>query len=309
MKKLLCVILGALLLAGCGKSQPEAASVETTQAAVTPEPTPEGVYVLQEQIYYDAKDRQSVAMTVSFDAKKLPTTIFMDSGADVTYTLTYADNGTVTGFTMVRTLYGEDTTSSALVNDHGDIISKTADGKTSNIAYSYDQSGHVIKKETFVGENLSSVKAWAYDSQGNLTEASSTDANGGYKLIYENTYDGQLLTSVHCKFDGGDTEHTESFTYDQEGKLTQWTQVSGEETTVTIYTYNKQGLVETETAQLNGEEYSRQEYTYDDLGRLTEKKTYNSGQYQGRTTYSWTTETVQLTAAQQNILKQLGALL
>ena len=310
MKKLLCILLGALLLVGCGKSQPEATTAATTQPVTVPaDTTTDGVYVLTEQVYYDHKDRQSVTMTVSFDDKKLPTSIFMDSGTDITYTLVYGENGLIAGFNMVRTLYGEETTSSALVNDHGDIISKTADGKNSNMTYSYDQSGRVIKKETFTGDNLTSVKTWAYDDQGNLSKASSTNVNGGYTLIYENTYSGTLLTSVHCKYEGGDTEHTESFTYDQEGRLTQWSQVVGEDTTVINYTYNKQGLVETETTLLNGQEKNRLEYTYDDSGLLAEKKNYEGGQYQGRTTYSWTSEPVQLTDAQQNILKQLGALL
>ena len=67
--------------------------------------------------------------------------------------------------------------------------------------------------------------------------------------------------------------------------------------------------METETTLLNGQEKNRLEYTYDDSGLLAEKKNYEGGQYQGRTTYSWTSEPVQLTDAQQNILKQLDALL
>ena len=122
MKKLLCVLLGALLLTGCGKIQPDV-TVATTPS-VAPDPTPTGVYVLQEQVSYDAKDRKSVGMTVTFDEQMLPTSIFMDSGTDVTYTLNYDESSMITGFTMVRTLYGEETTGSALVNDHGDIIEK-----------------------------------------------------------------------------------------------------------------------------------------------------------------------------------------
>lgn len=307
MKKLLCVLLGALLLTGCGKIQPDV-TVATTPS-VAPDPTPTGVYVLQEQVSYDAKDRKSVGMTVTFDEQMLPTSIFMDSGTDVTYTLNYDESSMITGFTMVRTLYGEETTGSALVNDHGDIIEKTTDGKTSTVNYGYDDRGNMIKKETFSGGNLTSVTTWAYDDRGNQTQQSYTSVNGGYTKIYENTYDGELLTAIHCKPEDGDTDYTESFTYDDRGLLTRWEQVSGAETIAAEYTYNEQGLLTVKTSLLNGQEQIRLEFAYDDLGRMIERKTYENGQYQGRTTYSWTNEPVLLTDAQQNILQQLGALL
>ncbi len=307
MKKLLCFLLVLLLLSGCSQQAPET-TVPTTQPPA-PEPTPTGEYLLTEQVHQDKNDRVTVRMEVTFNDQMLPAAILLDSGTDVTYTPEYDENGSITGFSMSRVLYGEETVSHALLNDHGDIIQKTADGKTTDIACSYDAAGRVIKKETSANGNLSSVKTWAYDEQGNLTAVSSTGGNSGYSLIYENTYDGTLLTAIHCKFEGGDTEHTESFTYDEEGRLTRWEQVSGEETTTTVYTYNEDGLTATETAFLNGEEYSRMEYSYDDRGLLSEKRTYSYGEFTGRTTYTWTTRPIPLTAAQHNALKQLGVIL
>lgn len=307
MKKLLCLMLVLLLLSGCSQTAPEERA-PTTQPSV-PDPTATGTYLLTEQIHYDSKDRVNVRMEVTFNGQLLPETVFLDSGADVTYIPEYDDNSMITGFSMSRMLYGEETVSRYLLNDHGDIIQQTADGKTTDIACSYDSSGRVIKKETSTGGNLSSVKTWAYDGQGNLTEASSTDGNGGYTLIYENTYDGTLLTAIHCKFEGGETEHTESFTYDEEGRLTEWKQISGADTTTTFYSYNEEGLTATETCLLNGTEYSRLEYTYDERGLLTEKLTYSYGELTGRTVYTWTDGPVELTAAQRNVLKQLSVLL
>lgn len=313
MKKLGCLLLAALLLSGCAQKAPEPTkATEATTAetqAVTEPAAPEGEYLLQQQVYYDADDRKVVSMEVTFNDKALPVSVFLDSGADVTYTPEYNEDGSFAGFTMSRMLYGEETVSTARVNEYGDIIGKTANGKTSTIACSYDTSGRIIKKETSVEGNLSSVKTWSYDCWGNLTQASSTDANGGYTLIYDNTYDGTLLTAVHCKFEGGETEHTEALTYDEAGRLTQKEQVSGGETTTTVYTYNDQGLVATETSLLNGEEYNRMEYSYNELGQLSEKRTYESGTFTGRTTYTWSSTPVEITAAQRNVLKQLGVVL
>ena len=308
MKKLGCLLLAALFLSGCAQKAPTQEPVTETQA-VTDSAAPAGEYLLQQQIYYDENDRQVVNMEVTFNDSMLPISVFLDSGADVTYTPRYNEDGSFAGFTISRMLYGEETVSTALVNDHGDITEKNADDKTSHIAYGYDTADRVIKKETSVNGNLSSVKTWSYDSYGNLTGASSTDASGGYTLVYENTYDGNLLTAVHCRFEDGETEHTETFSYDAEGRLTQKEQISGDETTTTVYTYNDQGLTATETNLLNGEEYSRTEYSYNEMGLLAEKRTYESGAFTGRITYTWTTNPVEITAAQRNVLKQLGVIL
>lgn len=308
MRKLFCLALALLFLTGCSQKAPVSTEAPTTQPTL-PAPTPTGEYLLAEQIYYDAQDRVSVHMTVSFNEQKLPTSIFLDSGADVTYTPEYDENGMVTAFSMSKVLYGEETITEYLLNDHGDIIQQTANGKTRDIIYSYDSSGRVIKKETSSDGNLVSVKTWSYDCWDNLATASSTDGNGGYSLIYENTYEGNLLTAIDCKFEGGEMEHTERFAYDAQGRLTEHTQVSGEETTVTVYTYNEAGLKATETAILNGSEYSRTEYGYDDRGLLAEKQTYSYGEFTGRTTYTWTEAPVELTPAQRNVLEQLGVLL
>lgn len=307
MKKILCLTICLLLLTGCGKSAPED-TVPTTQPS-QPEDTTTGTYLLTEQVHYDANDRVNVRMEVAFNEQQLPTSVLLDSGVDVTYTPQYDENGNITGFSTKRVLYGEETEGTASVNDHGDIVQKIANGKTTDVTLSYDDSGRVIKKETSVDGSLSSVKTWAYDEQGNLSKTSSTDENGGYTLVYENTYNGTLLTAIHCKFDGGDTEHTESFTYDENGQLTKWEQVSGDETTTTVYTYNEQGLTATELNLLNGEEFSRLEYSYNENGLLSEKRTYSYGEFSGRTTYSWTAQPILLTAAQRNVLKQLGVLL
>lgn len=308
MKKLCCLLLAVLLLSGCAPKKPTQETVVETQTVTEPA-APTGEYLLQQQIYYDADDRKVVDMTVTFNDRMLPASVFLDSGADVTYTPTYNEDGSFAGYSLSRMLYGEETVSTALVNDHGDVTEKTVDGKTSHIACSYDTAGRVTKKETSVDGNLSSVKTWSYDSHGNLTGVSSTDTKGGYTLVYENTYDGDLLTAVHCKFEGGETEHTEALTYDEQGRLTQQEYVSGTETTTTVYTYNEQGLTATETALLNGVEYSRMEYSYNEAGLLTEKRTYSNGQFSGRTTYTWTNSPVEITAAQRNVLKQLGVVL
>ena len=308
MKKLGCLLLAALLLSGCAQKATMQESVEETQAVTEPA-APTGEYLLQQQIYYDENERQVVNMEVTFNDSMLPVSVFLDSGADVTYTPSYNEDGSFAGFTISRMLYGEETVSTALVNDRGDITEKTAEGKTTHIAYGYDTAGRIIKKETSANGNLSSVKTWSYDSYGNLTGASSTDATGGYTLVYENTYDGNLLTAVHCKFEGGETEHTESLTYDAKCRLTQKELFSGDETTTTVYTYNEQGLTATEISLLNGQEYSRTEYSYNEMGLLAEKRTYENGAFTGRITYTWTTDPVEITAAQRNVLKQLGVIL
>ena len=310
MKKLFCMCLCLLLLAGCGQKAPEHAEANTTAVQPpAPDPTPTGVYLLTEQLHYDPNDRINVRMTVSFNGQMLPTSVFLDSGTDITYTPEYDENAAVTGFSVNRLLYGEESKSSAVLNEYGDIVQQVTDGKTTDIAYTYNENGLVIKKETSVNGNLSSVKTWSYDCWGNLTRAGSTAANSSYTLIYDNTYDGQLLTAVVCTFENGETEHTERFTYNEAGQLTCWEQISGDETTTTVYTYNDAGLTATETTSLNGEEYSRLEFSYHENGLLSEKRTYNNGEFTGRTTYSWTDQPVALTAAQRNALKQLGVLL
>ena len=147
MKKLGCLLLAALLLSGCGRNAPDPTdpTAAETQAVTEPE-APKGEYLLQQQIYYDENDRQTVSMEVTFNDRMLPESVLLDSGADVTYTPDYNEDGSFAGFSVSRVLYGEETVSTALVNDHGDIIQKTADGKTTDIAYTYDTGGRVIKK-------------------------------------------------------------------------------------------------------------------------------------------------------------------
>lgn len=284
MKKLFCICLGLLLLTGCSQKAPESTQTTTSVTAPAEEPSPSGTYLLLEQVHYDKDNHISVRMNATYDDQLRPTSVFLDSGADITYTPEYDENGMITGFSVSRLLYGEETLSHVALNEYGDIVQQTTDENTTDVVCSYDSGGRMIKKETSVNGNLSYVKTWSYDCWGNTAQMSNTYANGSYTLIYDNTYENHLLTAIHCKYENGDTEHTERFTYNEAGQLTCWEQVHLEETFSTVYTYN-------------------------DAGLLAEKKTYVGEVFTGRTTYTWTEAPVELTAAQCNALKQLGLLL
>lgn len=318
MKRVLLLILAAvLLLCGCGKDAPPTetgteSAAETTAMEETAPPQAEitGVFLIQEEIYYDADDQEQAHLTVTFNDQGLPQTIFMDSGADITYTPVYDENGNVTAFSMTRTVYGEETVNHAEVNDHGHIVKQISNAGTDEeqvfeTAYSYDEEGRITKETLTRDGSIYLIKLTEYDEHGNKTryeEINNASSDMSFVSSFTNTYEDGLLVEKECAVDGV-LDYTTAYIYDDNGRCTQERTDNG---WVKDYAYNEHGLMTLKTITVNGKESYRYVYEYDENGAICGEVWYINGEYSRRTAYVCTLIQAPLTDAHMTIFEKLS---
>ena len=318
MKKSLTILLLAavLLLCGCGEpvslaelpadsttSPSEADTTSTTEESTEPQSTE--VYFIKKQVYFDANGNELVNMTTVLNDAQLPETILTVSGKDLTHTIFYDDQGVITGFQQIESLYGDNHTTVSKVNNQGHVIRQTTEAGTSkessiDTVYAYDSKGNIVQKDQTKGGAFYSSETRKYDQDGNLISKETLSADH-VKTTYTYTYNNGLLEKSQ-KTVADEVTETITYTYDESGKLTE-KKVNGSQ--LYVYTYNQNGVLEklvvTKGIYVN---YCR----YNENGKVAEQRNYTDGNLTSKIVYVWEEFATEPTQAQLNVFDQLGLL-
>ena len=138
-----------------------------------------------------------------------------------------------------------------------------------SVSYTYDDAGRVVsmKRETDTGTML---EMRFYDEQGRLVEA--TQQQRSDKATRHFHYAGDRLVRTVTEVAPG-VEHTASFTYDAQGRRTQWVEVNEQGRTDTYdFTYDDAGRLRTQSFTEDDKPIYRRHYRYDEDGRPIEKR-------------------------------------
>lgn len=259
MISILSVLLCLLLLTGCGQEKPAetTAAPHETQAATqapTTEPTePEPVYELQ-TVYLCVQEKMhnyeggDFLKGYTYDEYGRKTEYFginADGARSWTTEYSYDENGNLveerTGNTVAVMTYDEE----------GRLVSKISyykDECNAENYFVYDEAGFVIEETRIerYSDEVTYTFTITYDenhTQATIEQFKNGEPNGVTTETY-NT-DGQVLTStVHDV--NGNWKRTQTWEYDEEGRLLQEGNYSRSETQadyLTIYTYDENGLL------------------------------------------------------------------
>ena len=311
MKKLLCLLLTALLLlslAGCktasqdpenpGTSEESTGSPETgTETTDTTEesqdqvdiPATKTLYLCTEETISYTNEAGGSKITRTYDENSNLLTEFYKSNdglAGYGSAFTYDEKGNKLTYKAYDNSGKVVGTEEYTYNEAGQLISQKSrndDSYPVDSAYTYNENGLLIKKVNTYPENPESAFwfVYSYDSKGNLVKEEWTNIQGGEKSPHSHidfTYDanGNKLSEIHSN--GTKTE----WTYDDRGNKLSESQYDSDGFAMlsTIYTYDAQNRLLTETWCKGGmadygETYA---YEYDSAGLRTCRYRYMSGE-------------------------------
>ena len=241
MKKCLCFLLLAALLAGCGAKPP--AETEGTTASVPEEGTT--ATTIPEETGSAEPTEPVQLQTVWLWIQQTVTDTKSSGGV---YTRSYDNMGN-----MLTDKYASN------------------DGKAAyNEAYTYDSRGKMLTHATYDTYSATDKAEFFYDAQGVLVEELFTNTDGySAKTTYTYGSYGELVEKLTVS---GKTEDRTKYTYDEKGRL------SREEQTVLTGTKETKPLTLEYSYDEFGNRLSKKEYRNENLYRV-EEWTYNqSGQ-------------------------------
>ena len=312
MKKLLCLLLTALLLlslAGCktasqdpenpGTSEESTGSTETgTETADTTEssqnqqeeiPATKIVYLCTEETISYTTEKGGSKTTRTYDEKGNLLTEFYKSNdglAGYGSAFTYDEKGNKLTYKAYDNSGKVVGTEEYTYNEANQLVfqkNRNDDTDPTDHSYTYREDGLLAKKVTTYPETPEYTFwfVYSYDSKGNLVKEEWININNGQALPHSHidyTYDENCnkLSEIHSN--GNKTE----WTYDDRGNKLSETQYDSDGFAMlsTIYTYDAQNRLLTETwckggIVGGGETY---EYAYDAAGNRINRYRYMSGE-------------------------------
>ena len=296
MKKLICLLLAAVFLAGCqtavpGESTETTATAPTTAttAPVNPEstaptaptepPVLETAYFWTEQKVTNAQGAGGV-YTRTYDEKgNLLTDNYVAADGNTTYSNTYTYDET--GKMLTR-----DSIDSHSATDHteytydpaGRLVTElftNSENYSAKVDYIYREDGKIAEKIA-VYDKTQEITAYTYDENGRLLKEEHTVRTGEkvqQNTVMEYTYDasGNKLTQTETRM--GELSRKEEWTYNEAGKVLTYKEFDGQGNPgeEMKYIYDNQGRLEEETLYLGGTAEDSAVYVYDEAGRVIKR--------------------------------------
>ena len=296
MKKLICLLLAAVFLAGCqtavpGESTETTATAPTTAttAPVNPEstaptaptepPVLETAYFWTEQKVTNAQGAGGV-YTRTYDAKgNLLTDSYAAADGNTTYSHTYT-------YDEAGKMLARDSKDSHSATDHteytydpaGRLVTEVftnSENYSAKVDYVYREDGKLVEKLA-VYDKTQEITAYTYDENGRLLKEEHTVRTGEkvqQNTVMEYTYDasGNKLTQTETRM--GSLSRKEEWTYNEAGKVLTYKEFDGQGNPgeEMKYIYDNQGRLEEETLYLGGTAEDSAVYVYDEAGRVIKR--------------------------------------
>jgi YD repeat-containing protein len=275
MRKILCLLLTAMVFLTACKAVPPAETPETTGTApttVTTAPT------VPETTAPTAPTEPPVMHTVYFWTEQKVTNT---QGVGGVYTRTYDEKGNLLtdsyaaadGNTTYSNTYTYDETGKMLTRDSVDSHSTT-----DHTEYTYDPAGRLVTEMFTNSENYSAKVDYIYREDGNIVEKIAVYDKTQEITAYTYDENGRLLKEEHTVRAGEKVQQSAvmEYTYDGAGnKLTQTETRMGELSRKEEWTYNEAGKVLTyKEFDGQGNPGEGMKYIYDNQGRLEEETFY-----------------------------------
>lgn len=154
-------------------------------------------------------------------------------------------------------------------------------------SFGYDKAGRVVKLSVY-GSGISWGYERKYDAKSGLLTYEKTWDGSDYS-IFSYAYDDEgllLAESRSIRRDGVLSVTALNYEYDESGRLSKKTSVSGDVSSVTTYTYNSRGLLLEET-NLHGGHTMKSTYSYDELGNVLKIVYTDCGKEYGSHVYEY----------------------
>ncbi len=148
-------------------------------------------------------------------------------------------------------------------DDAGNLIRKWEGD--SGYTYAYDAAGRMIREAYELWDGTVLVKEYAYDEAGNLLLERELDQEGAERGSTAYTWEGGLCTRVFVTI--GSYEAVTDYVYDEAGNLIRQEESYSDFNAVTTYAYDAAGHRVHEEWHC-GEEWRVWDYAYDDSGNL-----------------------------------------
>ena len=173
-------------------------------------------------------------------------------------------------------------------SSHGNVISKNSVDKSASTlvyedyTYTFDAEGHCIERLYNLNGKRSARYKYVYDSDGNLSEESTIDANGAfqYKCIYKYDSDGNRIEKNVPVLWGDAANNKTTYTYDSNGNCIEESSYdSGNIDEKVTYAYDPNGncIEENETRYWYDGSVEKEKIirVYDSDGNCIEMNNYN----------------------------------
>lgn len=163
------------------------------------------------------------------------------------------------------------------------VVEEYNTGEKHTCNFTYNEFGHVIRRECSDADGATSLYEATYDEKGNLLNETITDEDGNVSK-FDNTYNekGQLLKVVTTN--ASDYYLSYTYTYDEEGREIKVVCEYEDGVEINETTYDAEGkILKTTWIVEGGEIYSESDYHYDENGKLLEILFTKEGEESGFT--------------------------
>ena len=248
MRKILCLLLTAMIFLTACQAPLPVQSPETTGTAPTTVPETTGTVptTVPETTAPTAPTEPPVLQTVYFWTEQKVTNAQGNGGV---YTRTYDAKGNL------------------LTDSYA-----AADGNTTySYTYTYDETGKMLTRDSVDSHSTKDHTEYTYDPAGRLvTELFTNSENYSVKVDYIYREDGKIAEKI-VVYDK--TQEITAYTYDENSRLVkeEHTIHSAEkvqQNTVMEYTYDAAGNKLTQTETRMGELSRKEEWTYNEAGKM-----------------------------------------
>ncbi len=137
----------------------------------------------------------------------------------------------------------------------------------------FDDDGKIVREFRHYLDGEPDEIFYEYDAKGRLLKRQVTDSDGEEGEMHRWEYIDDQLVREEATNEYGDLEFTKNYTYHENGKPEELTELSfaGGEQTRNVNLYDEEGRLETEKRyNSKGQLIARNTYTYDEKGNATE---------------------------------------